>query len=372
VIVGGGRVVTPDGVLDGAAVTVDGGVIALVGDADGELDVDARGGWIVPGFVDVQINGGHGVDVTTEPGRIDELGRALTRYGVTAFVPTVITCPEQTRRAALDGWACRSSSPPRGAVPLGLHLEGPMLSPARKGAHPPELLTAPSSDLVDGWSPQAGVVLATIAPELPGATDVIAELAGRGVVVSIGHTDGTAVDFAAARVAGARYVTHLFNAMRPFTHRDPGPIGAALADGEVVVGLICDGIHVDPVAVRMAYRALGPSRLNLVTDAISALGVDGGRLGSVDVTVGDDGVRNADGVLAGSTLSLDQAVRNLVTFTGCDVAAAIATVTSTPADLLGLGDRGRLVPGRRADITVLDDDLGVIATIIGGEVAWRS
>ena len=190
--------------------------------------------------------------------------------------------------------------------------------------------------------------------------------------MSIGHTDGSAADISAAFAAGARYVTHLFNAMRPFSHRDPGPIGAALADDEVVVGLICDGVHVDPVAVRMAARALGPGRLNLVTDAISALGVDAGRLGSVDVTVGADGVRNADGVLAGSVLTLDQAVRNLVAFTGWDVPAAIATVTSTPADLLGLADRGRLVAGMRADVTVLDSDLAVIATIVGGEVAWRS
>jgi N-acetylglucosamine-6-phosphate deacetylase len=164
----------------------------------------------------------------------------------------------------------------------------------------------------------------------------------------------------------------LFNAMRPFSHRDPGPIGAALADDDVVAGLICDGIHVDPIAVRMAWRALGPSRLSLVTDAISALGVDGGRLGSVDVTIGEHGVRNADGVLAGSTLSLDQAVRNLVTFTGCDVADAFATVTSTPADVLDLPDRGRLTVGKRADVTVLDGALNVVATIVGGEVAWRS
>jgi N-acetylglucosamine-6-phosphate deacetylase len=251
-----------------------------------------------------------------------------------------------------------------------------MLSPARRGAHPANLLAAPSADLIDGWSPATGVVLATVAPELPGATAVITELAARGVVVAIGHTDGSSADFAGARAAGARYVTHLFNAMRPFSHRDPGPIGAALADDDVVVGLICDGLHVDPIAVRFAFRALGAARLNLVTDAISALGIgdgDGaGRLGSVDVTIGVDGVRNADGVLAGSTVSLDRAVRNLVAFTGCEVADAVATVTSTPADLLGLADRGRLASGKRADVTVLDGDLCVIATVVGGEVAWRS
>jgi N-acetylglucosamine-6-phosphate deacetylase len=372
VIVGGGRVLTPGGVVDDGAVTIDDALITSTGTARGPLDIDAGGGWIVPGFIDLQINGAHGIDVTTAPDRIDELGAALVRYGVTAFVPTVITCSEPVRRAALVAWASRDAAALPGAVPLGLHIEGPMLSPARKGAHPAGLLVAPSRELVDGWSPDAGVVLVTVAPELPAATDVIAELTARGVVVSIGHTDGTAADFAAGRSAGAQYVTHLFNAMRPFAHRDPGPVGAALADGEVVAGLICDGIHVDPIAVRMAWRALGPARLNLVTDAISALGVEAGRLGSVDVTVGADGVRNADGVLAGSTLSLDQAVRNLVAYTGCDVVDAVATVTSTPADVLGLADRGRLAIGKRADVTVLDRDLYVIATVVGGEVAWRS
>jgi N-acetylglucosamine-6-phosphate deacetylase len=376
-IVGGGRVLTPDGALDNGSVTIDGLLITRVGRRDGTVDVDAGGGWIVPGFIDLQINGAHGIDVTTQPERIDELGATLVRYGVTAFVPTVITCSQPVRRVALAAWAARDpAGTPAAAVPLGLHIEGPMLSPARKGAHPAKLLAPPSADLIDGWSPETGVVLATVAPELPGAIAVIAELAARGVVVSIGHTDGSSADFAAGRAAGARYVTHLFNAMRPFSHRDPGPIGAALADDDVVVGLICDGLHVDPIAVRFAFRALGAARLNLVTDAISALGdgagVGAGRLGSVAVTIDADGVRNADGVLAGSTLSLDRAVRNLVAFTGCAVADAVATVTSTPADLLGLSERGRLVPGKRADITVLDGDLFVIATVVGGEVAWRS
>jgi N-acetylglucosamine-6-phosphate deacetylase len=228
--------------------------------------------------------------------------------------------------------------------------------------------------LIDGWTRTRGVLLATLAPELPGAVETIAALAARGVIVSIGHTDCTAAEFAAGRAAGATYVTHLFNAMRPFSHRDPGPIGAALGDDTVVAGLICDGIHVDPVAVRMAWRALGPDRLNLVTDAVAVLGSEPGesRLGAVEVTVGDGGVRTADGVLAGSDLSLDRAVRNLVSFTGCSVPDAVTTVTATPARLLGLADRGRLAAGARADVTILDAGLAVVATIVGGEVAWRS
>jgi N-acetylglucosamine-6-phosphate deacetylase len=218
------------------------------------------------------------------------------------------------------------------------------------------------------------VVLVTLAPELPGALELISSLTERGVVVALGHTDGTAEQFAAGIGAGARYVTHLFNGMRPFGHRDPGPIGATLADEAVIAGLICDGIHVDPIAVRMAWRSLGPERLNLVTDAVAVLGAAPAmaRLGSVDVTVDGGGVRTAGGVLAGSNLSLDQAVRNLVAFTGCSVLDAVRTVTATPAQLLGLTERGALSPGRRGDVTVLGAELDVVATVVGGELAWRS
>jgi N-acetylglucosamine-6-phosphate deacetylase len=359
-----GRVVTPDGVVEGV-LRCEGGVIGSVRAAGGRPDR-----WVVPGFIDLQINGADGIDVTTEPERIGELAAVLPRSGVTAFLPTVITCPPDVRARVLASWP--PTVPDGGAVPLGLHLEGPMLSPVRHGAHPVVALVEPSLEVIDGWCPDGGVRLVTIAPELPGALDVIAALAARGVTVSIGHTDANAAEFAAGRTAGARCVTHLFNAMRPFAHRDPGPIGAALADDDVVAGLICDGLHVDPVAVRMAWRGLG-RRLNLVTDAVAALGTgDDGRLGDVAVTVTAGAVRDAAGVLAGSVLTLDQALRNLVAFTGCSVADAVATVTSTPADLVGLADRGRLVPGARADVTVLDAELRVVETWVGGEVAWRS
>ena len=194
--------------------------------------------------------------------------------------------------------------------------------------------------------------MATLAPELPGALELIGELTERGIVVSLGHTDCSAAEFAAGLAAGARYVTHLFNAMRPFAHRDPGPIGATLADDSVVAGLICDGIHVDPVAVRMAWRALGPDRFNLVTDAVAVLGSGPGdsQLGSVEVTVDEGGVRTASGVLAGSDLSLDRAVRNLVAFAGCSVPDAVRTVTvdpGSPARPHRSGSAGPRSPRRR-------------------------
>ncbi|MGI9028694.1 MAG: N-acetylglucosamine-6-phosphate deacetylase [Ilumatobacteraceae bacterium] len=367
-----GRVITPGGVLPGGHVVIDGETITSVGTGASPVDidttVDAGGGWIAPGFIDVQINGGHGIDLTNEPQRIDELTTLLPQYGVTAFLPTIITCAPATRASALEAWRDRHGATAGTAVALGLHVEGPMLNPIRRGAHPEQLLVAPSLELIEGWSREAGVALVTLAPELPGALDVIAALIGRGVVVSLGHTDASAGQFDAGLAAGARYVTHLFNGMRPFGHRDPGPVGAALADHGVVAGLICDGIHVDPVAVRMAWRALGPQRMNLITDAVAALGttVRATAIGSVDVVAGPTGIRTAAGVLAGSDLSLDRALRNLVAYTACPVDEAVATVTSTPADLLGLADRGRLLPGHRGDVTVLDDDLRVVATIVGG------
>ena len=335
------------------------------------VDIDAGGGWIVPGFIDVQINGAHGIDVTTQPHRIDELAAFLPRYGVTAFLPTVITCPPEVRAAALAAFAERSGTATGGGAARAAPRR-PDAGAGPQGRPPGGTPCRPGRDVIAGWSPDAGVALATLAPELPGASRSSPPSATRGVVGVDRPHRLHRVRVRRGRAAGARYVTHLFNAMRPFAHRDPGPIGAALADDEVVVGLICDGIHVDPVAVRMAWRALGPHRLSLVTDAVAALGTPRGRLGAVDVTVGGGGVRNASGVLAGSVLSLDQAVRNLVAFTGLRGARRRGHRDVDTRRLARAADRGRLARGARADVTVLDPDLRVVATIVGGEVAWRS
>ena len=200
------------------------------------------------------------------------------------------------------------------------------------------------------------------------------------MVVALGHSDATAEQVDVAVAAGARYVTHLFNGMAPFGHRAPGVVGAALAGDVVVCGLIADGLHVDPTAVRAAWRALGPTRLDLVSDAVAAAGAPPGaaRLGGVDVVAGPAGVRTAGGVLAGSTLALDAAVRNLVSWTGCEPHEAIATVTATPAALLGLTGKGRVEAGADADLVLLTGALEVVATIVAGAVvhstepAWRS
>ena len=293
------------------------------------------------GLVDLQVNGAAGIDLTAEPHRLWEVAAALPAYGVVAFVPTVITSDPAARAQALETLAAGPPAGWAGAEPLGLHFEGPMIAPTRKGAHPEHWLRPPSLDLVDGWSRESGVAMATIAPELPGALEVIERLTAQGVVVSVGHTAASAADVTAAVEAGARCVTHLGNAMPALLPREPGPVGAALGGTDLVAGLIVDGHHLDPLFVRAAWRALGPARFLSVSDTTAALGLPDGpaRLGDQDVVVADGTVRLADGTLAGSAASLLDCLRVLIAQTGCSVADAVATATTTPLALLGLPPR---------------------------------
>ena len=344
----------------------------LIAESSGGATFDATGLTVVPGLIDLQVNGGIGVDFTAEPTRLWEVAAELPRFGVTAFVPTVITSSPEARETALatlaggppDGWA--------GAIPLGLHFEGPMIAPARKGAHPAQWLVPPSSDVVAGWTREAGVLVVTIAPELPGALEVIRTLVANDVIVSVGHTEATAGQVLDAVAAGARLTTHLGNAMEPFLAREPGPIGAALGGDELVAGLITDGFHLDALFVSAAWRGLGPDRFLTVTDTTAALGLPDGmsRLGDQHVIVADGTVRLADGTLAGSAASLPQCLRFLMSSTGCSLPEAIGTVTATPARVVGDAARGTLTPGARGDLTLLDDDLEVVATVVAGTVVY--
>jgi len=321
-------------------------------------------GVVVPGFIDLQINGAHGIDLAREPERLGELAALLPRHGVTAFCPTIVSSPPGVVERALaagQAWAAAGDHPAHAAV-LGFHLEGPMLNPLRRGAHAERDLRPPSPQVIDGWSAAAGVALVTLAPELPGAIEVIATLVERGVVVAAGHTDASSAEMEAAVAAGVTMVTHLYNAMRPFGHRDPGPIGATLAGAVPVAGLIADGVHVHPLAVAAAWRALGPGWVALVTDAVSDLGQPGC----------GGGVRRPDGTLAGSTLTMDAAVRNLRAFTSCSLSDAVDAATATPAAVLRDVTRGEVVAGRRGDLVVLSPTGAVLATVIAGEVAWRA
>lgn len=339
-------------------------------DPDGLL-IDATGLLVVPGYVDLQCNGGFGIDLASAPERLWELGASLPRVGVTAWLPTIVTTPPGTVERALEALAGGPPAGWSGAWPIGLHLEGPFLSPAKRGAHPEALLRPPTLDAIEGWSRAAGVAVVTVAPDRPGALPVIEALAHRGVVVSLGHSPATAEQATAAVDAGATWVTHLFNAMAPLHHREPGLAGVALTDERVHVGLIPDGIHVHPQVVAVAQRALG-HRLTIVSDAVAALGMPAGRhtLGRAEVTVDDRGVRLVDGTLAGSNLAMDAAVRNLVAFTGCPPEVAVHAASGAPTAVLADSTRGALGPGRRADLVVLTPDLEVVTTVVGGRVAF--
>lgn len=396
-----------DGALRPADVVVDGGRVAAITDTAGAGDaadagdeveiadaavLDATGAIVAPGFIDLQCNGAGGTDLTAEladgGSAVDRVARVLPRFGITSFLPTVVTSPRRVRDAAIA--ALRTRVPPAnasgaatshamngdvvGAVPLGLHFEGPMISLDHLGAHTRRFVTRPEPDEITAWIDSGVVSLVTLAPEADGAPEILGRLGDAGITISAGHTATSPEVFAEARAAGLSYVTHLFNAMAPFGHRRPGLVGAVLADDQVTAGLICDGLHVDPLAVRMAWRALGPHRMSLVSDAAAPLGAPFGRfhLGTFDVVYDASGVRTVDGVLAGSALALDQAVRNLVEYTGCSLVEALATVTTTPADLLGLDRRGRVAVGNHADLTILDVDGRLRSTIVGGRLAWRS
>lgn len=336
--------------------------------------IDGRGGYLAPGWIDVQVNGGYGWDFTSEPGSVWEVGARLPQQGVTAFLPTIVTSPVETVQEAQQ--ILRQGPPPdyRGAQLLGLHVEGPFLNPVKRGAHNPDYLRLPSLEMVESWPLDAGIRLVTLAPELPGALELARTLVERGVAVSAGHSLATWEEAMAGFQAGVSCGTHLFNAMPPLDHRNPGLPAALLTYPGVRYGMILDGIHVHPGAAALAWRAGGASRLVLVTDAMAALGMPPGEylLGDMEVVVDGASARLRDGRLAGSILRMDQAVRNLLQFTGCTLQEAAAAASANPAGLLGIsGLFGQLAPGARADLVLLASDLQVNATLVGGQLIYR-
>lgn len=381
----GATIHTPGHVIPRGTVVVEGGLILAAGPADGippapgARRIDAAGLTLVPGFIDLQLNGAFGDDFTAAPDTIWTVAAGLPRYGVTAFLPTIITSPLEQVDAGLRVVTGGRPRDFRGAMPIGLHAEGPFLNPTKKGAHNERYLQPPSIEAVAGWSPASGMRLVTMAPELPGALEMISSLAARGVVVSTGHSLATYEEALAGFDAGARYGTHLFNAMPPLGHRDLGLAGALLADDRMTVGFIADGVHTHPSIIALVWRMLGPGRMNLVTDAMAALGMPPGRhrLGDYDVVVDGTSCHLADGtragsVLAGSILEMDQALRNLIEITGCSLGEALETMTTTPARLLGIEqERGRIAPGFVADMVLLTPGLRVQTTIAAGEVVYR-
>jgi N-acetylglucosamine-6-phosphate deacetylase len=347
------------GVLVPGDVDVVDGVVVDVG-----LSGGGRGRIAVPGFVDLQVNGFGGVDFLAA-GADDyrRAGEALLQTGVTAYQPTFITATESTIVDALR------ALPPNGSAPhiVGAHLEGPFLSPERLGTHPFEHRRDPDLELLDRLLDVGRVTEMTLAPELIGAGELIRRLLDRGVVVSAGHTNATADQARAAFDLGVSTVTHLFNAMRPFRSRDPGIIGVALTRPDVVVQLIVDGHHLADETVRLVWAAAA-GRLALVSDATAGAGVGGGsyQLGDVAIEVADGVPMREDGVLAGTVLTMIEAVRNLHAL-GISLEDAVGAATAVPASIVGRSDLGTLEPGGAADVVVLDDRLDIVNVLCAGE-----
>jgi N-acetylglucosamine-6-phosphate deacetylase len=357
------RVVTAEGVIAPGAVEIDGGRIVAVGPGpEGAADRT-----LAPGFVDLQVNGMGAVDVAAaDGGGWDELDGRLVASGVTAWCPTLVTAPLDAYGAPLERIATAASR--GGAVPaiLGAHLEGPFLGGA-PGAHRRDHIRGVDLDWLAALPDT--VRLVTLAPEVDGAADATRALADRGVTVALGHSAASYDDAVAAADAGATLVTHLFNGMAAMHQREPGLPGAALTDDRLAVSLIADLVHVHPAALALAFRAKGADRVVLVTDAVA---VDAADL--VELGVRYDGVapRLPDGTLAGSALTMDTAVRNVVQHAGVSLEDAVRAASTTPARVVNAADRGRIAPGCRADLVALDADLRVSATWIGGEQVYEA
>jgi N-acetylglucosamine-6-phosphate deacetylase len=339
--------------------------------------VDFGDAVLAPGFIDIHIHGGAGHDVMeSDLAALPAVERLLAQHGVSSYFPTTVTAPVDATLAALEKLAdaieAAETKREQGdlrARPLGVHLEGPFISHARRGVHPPENLLPPTLKAFElFWQAARGNIrVMTIAPELDGALEVIREASGRGVCVSLGHSDADLTSTQAAVAAGARHATHTFNAMRPLAHRDPGIVGEVLTDSRLSADIIADGIHLEPVIVQLFLQAKGPDDAVLITDATAATGMPEGRyrLGSFEVEV-KDGRCLVGGKLAGSVLTMDCAVRNAMQFAQWSLQDAVRLATLNPARVAALTGRGRLEAGAVADIVVLSPAAEVRQTIVGG------
>jgi N-acetylglucosamine-6-phosphate deacetylase len=332
---------------------------------------------LAPGFVDIHMHGGAGLDVMrASAADLPRLNEFLTKHGVTGYFPTTVAAPLDQTCAALGrladaieaGQASRNGEVQ--AQPLGIHLEGPFLSHKRRGVHPPENLIAPALEVFERfWQAARGQIrMMTIAPELPGALEVIAEAARRKVFVSIGHSDATLEGARAGVNAGARHATHTFNAMRPLDHRDPGILGEVLTDPQVTADIIADGIHVAPEVVRLFLNAKGKEGSVLITDATAATGMPDGtyQLGPMQVIV-KDGKCTMDGKLAGSVLTMDRAVRNITQFAGWSLRDAVQAATLNPARAAGLKQRGVVSAEAEANLVLMSPSGEVMKTMVHGQ-----
>jgi N-acetylglucosamine-6-phosphate deacetylase len=369
--------------LDSPVVLIeDGRVAAISTRAAAELpgaaqQIDFPGATLAPAFFDVHIHGGKGHDIMeATPEALAAMGGFLASHGVGSFLPTTVTAALDATLRSLSGLAKLIAQPPIAgqARPLGIHLEGPFLSHIKPGVHPPEFLLAPSIATFDRLfeAAEGHVRLMTLAPELPGATELAAHATARGVRISLGHSNATAAETRAGIQAGAVSATHTFNAMRTLNHREPGILGTVLTSDALFAEMICDGVHVAPEIVELWWRAKGPERAILMTDALSAAGMPDGKysLGGFEIQVIGNRAMAGD-VLAGSVLTLDRAVRNFMEFTGAPLEQALRLATVNPAAMTGLGNTvGSLAVGRVASLVAVDAAGKLVGSIVNGKTAF--
>jgi N-acetylglucosamine-6-phosphate deacetylase len=378
------RALTPRQEIADAVILIDGEKISAVGREDEVLVPasahrhDKRGFSVIPGFIDLHIHGAAGSDVMdSSPQALAAITASVAARGTTSLVATTVTASEESlsraAEAVADWMHCEKRRHPEGtpsAEILGVHFEGPFISPARRGVHPEKWIAEPSIALFGRLlaAAKGAACIITLAPELTGAAELISEALQARLVVSLGHTDATYTEAMAAISTGARHAAHVFNAMRPFTHRETGVLGAILTSPAVTTELIADGVHVDEAAIRILLATKGSQGVILVSDGIAATGMPDGkyRLGTFEVTVAGGVARNSEGRLAGSTLALDRALRHMVAL-GIPLGEVLPMLTSNPARLLGLEKRkGCLVAGADADLILLDDQLQVAGVMTRG------
>ena len=382
-VITAGRLITPDHSISNPVVVIEDGVIARMDSQAAAAPPSARrldfpGCTLAPALFDIHIHGSGGCDVMeATPQAFATIGKFLAGHGVAAYLATTVTAPVDATLRSLEGMSRQIGADGEGARPLGIHMEGPFLSPHKKGAHPAHLLQPPSVALFDRmWQASQGKIrLMTIAPELPGALELITHAAALGVRVSLGHSDA---DTGAARAgirAGAVTATHTFNAMRRFDHRDPGLLGEVLSNDDLFAELVCDGLHVHPDAVRIYWKSKGRDRAMLITDAMSAAGMPDGtyKLGELDVRVINGKCVIGEGTLAGSTLTLDRGMKNFAEFTGASIDDVSRLTSRNPARMTGFdAEIGSLSVGRSADIAVLSAKNEVVETILRGRPVINS
>ena len=393
IVIRGGDLVLPDRVAVGGSVVVDGARIAAVESKSvapgGATVIDASNCYVVPGFIDVHVHGVAGLDTLDGGDVVARIAAILPRYGVTAFCPTSVACgPDDLESLLGQVRDSRARIAPGSARVLPAHLESNFINPEYRGAQPLKCLRTADGprggfawpftgsqilDLIEAARSSVGIV--TLAPEMPGGLELVRDLVAAGQIVSMGHSAADYDTAISAIEAGARHATHLFNRMPPLTHRAPGLVGAVLARHEVAAELICDGYHVHPAMCGVAIAAKGVSRVMVITDGTAGSGQPLGstaQLGGQTIHIRDSAAFLDDGTLAGSTLTMDRAFRNVVTLMGRSVVEAATMCSTTPAVQLGLQDQGTIAPGGQADLVVLDRGFRVVRTFVAGTQVWPS